>query len=59
MCIIQFVELHRLKCRVNDLAQIYDKNPKSKQNIQSLTKTKIGVTQLVTPISIDLFIVAY
>lgn len=31
--------------RVNDLVQIYDKNPKTEPNIQSLTKIKIGATQ--------------
>ena len=36
-----FVELHRPMYRVNDLVQIYDKNPKSEPNIQSLTKNKI------------------
>lgn len=39
-----FVEHHRLKCRVNDLMQNYDKNPKA-ESIQSLTKIKIGATQ--------------
>ncbi len=40
-----FVELYRLKCRVNDLVQIYDKNQKTSIKKQSLTKLKIGVTQ--------------
>ena len=39
--LLLFVEHHRPKCRVNDLVQIYGKNPKSEPNIQSLTKSKI------------------
>lgn len=41
---LSFVEHHRLKCRVNDLVQNYDKNPKTSQELQDLTQRKIRVT---------------
>ena len=44
-------------CRVNDLMQIYDKNPKSEPNIQSLTKNKIPHNYLSYTGFLFLFIV--